>query len=297
MPASLLHAAIRLPASLAQALFAPRWLGLFLLVFGLGLVLPKIILAACFDSDAHDHAAAAALLGSFLVNLLCVGVALSLRGAPREAEWPVLRVVLRCAALALAGCVGLRLSDATVLGWSTALALGLLTAAQCAAIAGCGALLDILFGARAAAGRALLALLVALAATGLFWTKHVLEVAYERDPGLGRMATQATLSFGPSTGLAAVWNESEVRFDLVRRPLTYDLWLGNDLSWNYPMVGPERQLPAGSVDVPKVLNPGLALGLAAWGLCLTVLADLLGIAARAARSPGDSPRPVPAAAS
>lgn len=296
MPASLFQAVMRLPASLAQALFAPRWLFFFLLAFGAGLALPKIILAACFDSDAHDHAAAAMLLGSFLFNLLCMCVALSLRCAARETEWSALRVVLRCAALALAGCVGLRLSDAAVLGWSTAFALGLLTAAQCAAIAGGGALLDILFGARAAAGRVLLALLVALAATGLFWTKHVLEAAYERDPGLGRMAAQATLSLGPSTGLAAVWNESEVRFDLVRRPLTYDLWLGNDLSWNYPMVEPERQMPAGSLDAPKVLNPGLTLGLAAWGLCLAMLADLLAFAARATKRTETLPQPVSGAA-
>lgn len=260
-------------------MLAPRWLLAYAGALGSGVLLPWVFARYFYDAPVAGGSPAGGIAASFLINLAVVSVALGSTPAPGAAGWFATRGVLRCAVLALAAFTGCAFAPASALSWKTALTMAAVTSAQAAALCGFAGLLGWTLGRFRRSARMLPMALLALGTAGLLWTEPFLKVLYKKHPKWGTAAAQSTLVLGPSTGLAAAWNESEARFDLVRYgPRTYDRWLGNDLEWSYPALWPERQPVLDAGPGATVLIPGLVVGLFAWGLVLAVLCDVLAYA-------------------
>lgn len=266
------------------AVLAPRWLLGCAFALGGGVLLPWVFARYFYDTPPAGVMASPSgcIAASFLINLAVVSVALAsppAPGAAGAAGWPSARALLRCALLALAAFVGCVFAPASPLTWKTALTLAAVTTAQAAALCGFAGLLSWTLGRFQSSARMLPVAVLALSSAGLLWTEPFLKVLYQNHPKWGTAAAETTLVLGPSTGLAAAWNESAARFDLVRYgPRTYDRWLGNNLEWSYPSLWPERQPLLDAEPGATVLIPGLVVGLFAWGALLTVLCDVLAYA-------------------
>jgi hypothetical protein len=85
------------------------------------------------------------------------------------------------------------------------------------------------------------------------------------------------MKLSPPAALSAAWHQEsatqhgsreDARFDLIRSPLTYDIWVGSYQAVPYPKIIPESQ-------PPEPFQPGLLLALLIWSLPLLVFAEAL----------------------
>ena len=222
-----------------------------------------------------------AIAGAFLLNLALIGVQLACLplDPPDGWGWDWVRAWLRGTELAVAAFLGLWAAPGNGVAFQTAGTLMALTAAQGAALCGGMALAALLAGRFRRAGRMLAALLFALAATGLFWSRPVLYALQKSSPAVYESATQAVVSLGPVTGVAAVWDADPAGFNLIKSRQTYEIWIGaNFLA--YPVLWPGAARPAGG----GMTAPGLILGLLLWGLVLAAGSDYLGFVKQEARA-------------
>jgi hypothetical protein len=175
-----------------------------------------------------------------------------------------------------AALAGLGLAGAQGESWRTFLVLWGLMAAQCAVLAALYGWLKVLCRFELRWAGQITWLLLSLAVTALFWSREPLE-------RLGRgaedgSATAAWLAAGivaasPPLAVASVWHQESTAarhggasFDIVRAPLTYQVWIGSYRAVPYPQI-----LPAMRKDSP---HWGLVLGMLLPGLLLLALNDV-----------------------
>jgi hypothetical protein len=268
-----------LPAAAWRAVFS--WPVLFAVVgaFLCGLALTWILSSPLRAPPGHEGPAPAAIAASFLLNLALLGTVLAL--LPLDSEtWGGLCTWLRGVVLAGAAFAGWAAAPGSQADWTCAVALAALTAAQAAALCGLAGLVAAIFGRHRRVARMGLAVVWVLAVTGLFWSKPVLEALQRHSPRTYEAATQALVAVGPVTGVAALWNEAQPGFSLVKSRYTYELWIGANLPY-FPRLWPGRGdqpgLPSGGA-----WPPGLGLSLLLVGLVLTVAGDYLGFVRRPA---------------
>jgi hypothetical protein len=226
---------------------------------------------AARPQTAHPGAIAA----SFLINIAALGVLLALAPLKREGPWAWWRAWLRGAVLGLAGFAGLWAAPGSGVGWRQAAALAALTASYGACLCGLGELAAVLAGRRYLWARAFLVVFWTLAVTGLFWSKPVLEGLKKSSPAAGDAATEAVVSLGPVTGVAAFWNSDPAGFNLIKTTHTYHIWLGSNFL-RYPPLWPQRET-IGISDEGGRWTPGLVLALGLWGLVLVFGCECLPI--------------------
>ena len=225
------------------------------------------------------------IAASFLIDLAVLSAALIFLPLDLARPWGFLRAWLQSTALAAAAMAGLVLAPASGTTWSGALELLALVSAQVAGLCGCASVLTWLTGGRCRAVRAILALLLALVASSLLWTKPALLPPYGKEhPRQRAMLIRAVLTVGPLTSLAGAWNEQGSDFDLVKGTNTYNLWIGSYYLAEYAKLWPSHQEPEAAAQ-PKVLASGLVFGLGLWGLGLLAWSDLLGFVWRGAHAP------------
>lgn len=140
--------------------------------------------------------------------------------------------------------------------------------------------------------RQALLLVLGLLMTTLFWTREPIQTltraAAVAGPSTASMIlADSVMKLAPTVTLAGVWHQESGaaqsgregnRFDLVRAPLSYEVWIGSYQILPYPRFWPGRD---GGLEAP--FNPGLILALLAWSIPLLILTDVL-----AARSVNNS---------
>lgn len=286
---ALTEALAALPGTLLRAAFAPAWLAGYAGALAFGALTPWLLRSYFFEhaAGAADHAPAIA--ASFLIGLAAATLALATLPDSSKFRWACVAAALRSSLATFAAFAGAALTGGEALRFPFAMLLAAVVSAQLAALAGFGGVCAWIAGRGAQVPRVGFAAALALSSTAILWTKAPLEAWYARSPGTGPVGAQAVLSLGPPGLLATAWNEGEMRFDFARTSMLYDEWLGNDLSWRYPELWPEREE---TPDGGRGLNPGVTLAFLAWGLALSALSDALGFVL--ARRRADAPVPVPA---
>jgi hypothetical protein len=246
-----------------------------------GFLLTWILARAMPPLPGVGGAAPGAIAGAFLLNLVLLGIQLACLPLDPAGGggWDWVRGWLRGTELTVAAFLGLWAAPGNGVAFQTAGTLMALTAAQCAGLCGGMVLAALLAGRFRRAGRMLAALLFAFAATGLFWSRPVLYALQRSSPAVYESATQAVVSLGPVTGVAAVWDADPAGFNLIKSRQTYEIWIGaNFLA--YPVLWPGPARPAGG----GMIAPGLILGLLLWGLVLAAGSDYLGFVKQEARA-------------
>jgi hypothetical protein len=227
------------------------------------------------------------IAGSIVLNLLLLSA--WVMWLPREHErWQFVFSWVAWTLAAGCGHAGLWLSGGE--SARTFAVLWLLTIGQGAllgAICGAGA---VLLSGRMQAARQISMLILAAAMTAIFWSKTPIQSAQkdENDRGLpmGDLLYDAVLKLSPPLAVCATWyQESDAsrgpvrsdnsRFDLIRGPLSYSVWMGSYQIIPYPDILPVKAARAAGSSEPQTARLGLALTTLLWGLPLMMLADLL----------------------
>jgi len=274
-----------LPGALRKALWSRGLLLALAAAFAAGLALSWSLQALLEPEAARSGPAPAAIGASFVLNLVTLALALMLLPASGGKGFLLLRAWLRVTAVSLAAFAGLACAPGAAVSSKTVLGLAALTSIQAAALLGTAGWLACLTEPFRGAARLLALIVLALAATGTLWSRPLLEDLYVAEQNLphGKRGSaddvaQALLALGPSTAVAALWNEARA-LDLLRGRLTYEVWLGNHHIIPYPRLWPGRE-PDPASPLATVFKPGLALVLGMWGLALLLLADVLPFAVR-----------------
>lgn len=211
---------------------------------------------------------AAIAVTTFLL-LLHQAATLSFLGAGTTASIAWLKSVLLCA-VALAGVLVLGLASPRML---------LIVWALCACYAGllCAAwaLLSLLTQRRTVALQCVL-LLAVLANSALFWSRGPIT-AYSRSESLGAMLPDAVMKLSPPLALSGAFHQEAetqssregARFDIIRAPLTYDVWIGSYQAVPYPEVLPQK------ATLAQRFQPGMILSLGLWFLPVLLLCGWL----------------------
>jgi len=137
------------------------------------------------------------------------------------------------------------------------------------------ALLSITTGQRILALQIVLVLAV-LANTALFWSRGPITAFSSLQGHWSQQLPEATMKLSPPLALAGAWHQEGgqentregSRFDIIRAPLTYDVWIGSYQTVPYPEVLPRS--PSGAP-----FNPGLLLALLIWSMPLLLLTEVL----------------------
>lgn len=158
--------------------------------------------------------------------------------------------------------------------------IALITWAYCAGFTGLmGAfygLLSLTTGRRGLALQVVLVVAV-LANSALFWSRGPITAFSSLEGHWTQQLPDATMKLSPPLALAGAWhqeggNESTregSRFDIIRAPLAYDVWIGSYQTVPYPEVMP-RSSTAGTP-----FHPGLLLALLIWSLPLLIFTEVL----------------------
>lgn len=116
-----------------------------------------------------------------------------------------------------------------------------------------------------------------LSNAALFWTRAPITAFSGEEQSWSAQLPDATLKLSPPMALAGAWHQEGgadgmregARFDIIRAPLSYDIWIGSYHTPPYPAVLPR----AGNADRP--FHPGLLLALLVWSLPLLLLTEVL----------------------
>lgn len=138
------------------------------------------------------------------------------------------------------------------------------------------ALLAITTGQRVLALQIVLVLAV-LTNTALFWSRGPITAFSSLDGHWSQQLPVATMKLSPPLALAGAWHQEGrqestgegSRFDIIRAPLTYDVWIGSYQTVPYPEVLPR----SGASGAP--FNPGVLLALLIWSLPLLLFTEIL----------------------
>jgi hypothetical protein len=206
---------------------------------------------------------AALVAASFIVNLalLCIALALLPDGSDKR-RWMHIRGIGRSAWLSVGAYLGLWLYGVWAEGPRVFVALAAITIAQTSALAAVNAIVET-GGGSGRLARTSCGVLLALSAAAFLWTRP--PILNAGSPEASSRWTSAVMWTSPPAGVAAAWySESDAaldpqtsarRFDLVRAPMNYMVWIGS-----YE-----------AVAYPEILPRGLARGgLAAWLLCFAL---------------------------
>ncbi|MCY3023954.1 MAG: hypothetical protein NTW87_33665, partial [Planctomycetota bacterium] len=164
----------------------------------------------------------------------------------------------------------------------TFVVLWALFAAQAAVLAAVHALLSLFLYFAPQLAEQVTLLMLGFAVTALFWSREPIQMlAHAAPPGQASSASrlaEGVLKLSPPLAVASVWHQesdaarwaggrSRARFDLIRAPLTYELWIGSYQPLPYPAILPSRASGA--------FVPGIVLAMLLWGLPLLVFGDIL----------------------
>ena len=234
-----------------------------------------------------------AIAASLFINLLCLAALLTLLArATKDEPWSLLAAWLGSVVIAGAAMAGLALAHTHDESTHTFIVLWLLFAAQAALVTAVCGLLRVLTGSRRFSVQAT-ALVVGVLVTALFWSREpITQLAQRRESVASDRLAIGVLKLCPSFAMASAWNQEcdaatdakrGNRFDLIRAPLTYDVWIGSYQAMPYPEILPSRQADDPGEFGTREFKPGLVLALLLWGLPLLVFADLLCFSARSSR--------------
>jgi hypothetical protein len=189
----------------------------------------------------------ALIAASFVLVMASQALTAGFLGTDELRPWHALLAGLKSALIAGAGTAGIFVSGAGSEPFFTALLIALLCVALAAAWCAAFSVLAALLGTPRRALQALL-LLAAIANTGLFWSREVITSAATRESKLGNALPNAVMYGSPPLALASVWHQESAaarreqsdqsRFDLIRAPLTYDVWIGSYQAVPYAAITP-----------------------------------------------------------
>lgn len=227
-----------------------------------------------------------AIAASFVVDLAGLGLLLMrLRAAASGGSaWPNLVAWLETLFACAAAFAGVAVAGTHGESARTFLVLWALFAAQTAVLAALHGVCLLMAG-RASHWPAQLCLLCAgCAATALFWSREPIQRLGQTHARPAAALTAGVMAFSPPMAVATAWyRESDAarlaeqkpgsRFDLIRGPASYELWVGSYRAVPYPAVLPQRAAGSG-------LEWGLLAGLLAGALPVLLAADALAVFAR-----------------
>ncbi len=188
-----------------------------------------------------------AIAGSFVLDLAGLSLLLSLLfcAAKCSRAWPLLRAWLGTVFVMAPAYAGLALSSAHLESPHVFVVLFGLFAAQAAALSAVHGVLSVLLWWAPRATGPLTALALGLLVTALFWSRAPLQrMVNER----GGASATALMKVSPPLAVASVWQQecdaarapekNQARFDLIRGPLTYEVWMGSYMAIPYPAITP-----------------------------------------------------------
>jgi hypothetical protein len=208
-------------------------------------------------------APAAVVAASFMVNLALLAGALAwVPDGAEKGTWAHLRGLGFNAWLIVSAFVGLWLYGVRIESPRIFAALAAITIAETSLLAAVNAVV-LVCGGSGRAARTLCGLLLAISATAFFWTRP--PILNAGSPERTSIWITGVMTATPAAGVAAAWySESDAafgaraearRFDLVRAPQTYVVWIGS-----YE-----------AVEYPEILPRGVSRwGLAAWLMCFSL---------------------------
>lgn len=218
-------------------------------------------------------------VASFVIDMFGLGALLVLLPLAEDAsnEWRITSAWLSSILLAAStyAGVGIVWRNESVY---TYFVLLMLFAAQAAALCAVyGLLLTLLRPARYLAKQTL-GMLLGLLVTALLWSQGPIQAATvttaSSTKNLAAILAEGTLALSPPAAVGSAWyRESDAardenkRFDLIRCPVTYDLWIGSaGITVAYPDVMPGK-------SASKGITYGLIVTMLIWGLPLMLLSD------------------------
>lgn len=241
----------------------------------------------------------AAIAASVVLDLACL--ALLLIWLPRAAEkgsaWTNTAAWLGSTLAGLAALAGLSLSGGGE-PLRTFAVLGGLLAAQGAVLAAVYGWLAVLFRFEPRLAPLVAGVVLSLAATALFWSREPIQLlGHEAEDGASSAAwlAEAVVAGSPPLAVASVWHQESAaarggagagggagaaRFDIIRAPLTYEVWLGSYRAVPYPQILPGSGGGSGGGGEggggvgSEGFRFGLVAGLLLPGLLLLLLSDI-----------------------
>jgi hypothetical protein len=177
--------------------------------------------------------------------------------------------------------VGLALSGAHAESAQTFVTLWLVFAAQAAVLGAIHSLLRLVTNSNAIASQLTL-LLAALVVTALFWSRESIQKlshSERNEATVGMRLADGVMKLSPPPVIASAWyressaaraphGSGDHRFDLVRAPLAYEIWIGSYQAIPYPAIFPSTSPGDG-------FQPGIILAMLVWGLPLLIFCDVL----------------------
>jgi hypothetical protein len=248
-------------------------------VFGLGLA---YALAWLLPSTAASppYAAIAASVVIDLAGLAGLLIWLPVTAGKGKA-WPGTGAWLRSVLACGAALAGLSVAGVHQEPLRTFVVLWGLMAAQCAVLASVYGWLAILFRFEPRLPAQITCVLLALAVTALFWSREPIELLGRSAEGGSSSAAwlaAGVLEASPPLAVASVWHQESgaarlgtASFDIVRAPLTYQVWIGSYRAVPYPQILPASQ------NQGKGFRFGLLLPLLFVGMLLLVLSDVAAV--------------------
>ena len=247
------------------------------LAYALGWLLPS---AAAVPLSADSAPPYAAIAASVVIDLaVLAGLLIWLPvTAWKGAAWPGTGAWLGSVLACGAALAGLSVAGVHMEPMRTFVVLWGLMAAQCAVLAALHGWLAFLFRFEPRLPAQTTCVLLALAVTALFWSREPIELLGRGAEG--GSSTAAWLAAGvvaasPPLAVASVWHQESgaartgaASFDIVRAPLTYQVWIGSYRAVPYPQILPVSQ------GQERGFRFGLLLPLLFTGVLLLVLSDV-----------------------
>jgi len=249
----------------------------------LGLALPTVLSYAYPRSSAPVPYALAA--ATYVIQFAAILLTLAWMGVDPFA-WKHLCVWLASVLFLALSLGALALSTPQAQPAGTWFLMASIMAAQTALLCALHALLVIVLAQAPRAALQLTVLLTGVLMSGLLWSREPIHLLSRypasRESRAGDRLTYGVMELSPPVALAAAWHEAGAssggrlsegsRFDLIRAPLTYEVWIGSYQAVPYPAIMPVTEVRAGG---QKIWRPNLVLTLLFWALPTLLLGDVL----------------------
>ncbi|HEY3319402.1 MAG TPA: hypothetical protein VGP72_02860 [Planctomycetota bacterium] len=239
-----------LVAALRERLLRRGVLVCALVAFACGISLPYLMRTFLPGTGALPFTAVAA---SVVIDLAGLALVLAWMPVERGESWAALGTWVAVTLCVGPAFIGMGLVGAHQEPMYVFIVLWGLFAAQAALVLAVHALLSQFVGAQAALQVTIL--LLGAAVTALFWSRPVIQ-RLASDPSrtvsmaVSRTLTDGVLGLSPPLSLSSVWNQEsaaareanagQARFDLIRAPMTYDVWLGSYQALPYSQILPGK---------------------------------------------------------
>ena len=227
----------------------------------LGLLLPALmsfLLPMPGNVDLHKQGYAEwTWLSAQVIGLFSCSAAVGLAPIVVKKGWRYLSAALQLTLCICVACLGLKLSPWGQLQVSTALTLCALFVAQAWMWMGGAAFASWIFFFAPRVSRMLVILKLAFLMTALLWSRPYLLTLYKQHPAWAAPATQTLVEFSPVTSAASAWNSKESMIDIIKAPITYDLWIGSYQPVSYAKLWPGSDEEMGEGIAPLENDAGL----------------------------------------